>query len=146
MRRTNPIESFLLNVDSLCMCTIPIHQWAIVDSLEDCTTFVVFKGTNDLIDAIIDVSCIPVYWDNMGLSLHSGLWAALHSDHNGRTQHTRAPTYTCTHAQLFKIDTYTLLLVMFRVQAHSHSLPFGTDIEAPTPVKASYLSLIYSIM
>ena len=52
-------------------------QWAVVSA--DDTLFVVFKGTSNVLDMMIDLGCLPLYVDSIELRVHGGIWCALHS-------------------------------------------------------------------
>jgi len=50
-------------------------QWAIVS--DAACVYVVFKGTSEALDAMIDLSALPDYHRSHGLGVHTGMWTAL---------------------------------------------------------------------
>jgi hypothetical protein len=62
-----------------------IVQWAIVSSAD--TIYVVFKGTDNVTDCMIDGSVITCDTPH-GLRVHSGMWNALQQSRNDNKHHT----------------------------------------------------------
>jgi len=50
-------------------------QWALFSNAA--CVHVVFKGTSEAMDAVIDMSALPLYGCSHGLGVHCGMWAAL---------------------------------------------------------------------
>jgi len=50
-------------------------QWALLS--DAACVFVVFKGTSEAMDAVIDLSALPLYGCSHGLGVHCGMWTAL---------------------------------------------------------------------
>jgi len=50
-------------------------QWALVT--DAACVYVVFKGTSEAMDAVIDLSALPLYGCSHGLGVHCGMWTAL---------------------------------------------------------------------
>ena len=58
-------------------------QWAIALSNDGNTAIVVFKGTDNPMDAVVGISAILDYKESLDLEVHSGMWGALHVKKNG---------------------------------------------------------------